>query len=145
MLFRSVVDKFFARIANALRRFFGIAKNQGYLPNTTFKEYMDRMVDLAAFDAQNKVTIDTSEDVVQKSVGDISLDTPNTFSFPNAPFQTARGMDKFIQKIPMFGDKQAGALSSAIDNSEKAVRAGILGFLPTHALSDLAEIGRAHV
>lgn len=67
-----------------------------------------------------------------------SLVVPNTFSFPSAPFQTARGMNAFINKVPFFNDKQKGILSSGIDGSEKAARAGVLGFLPTHALSDSA-------
>jgi hypothetical protein len=37
----SVVDKFFAKIANGLRKIFSMLKNQGYLPNETFKAYMD--------------------------------------------------------------------------------------------------------
>ena len=37
----SVVDKFFAKIANGLRKIFSMLKNRGYLPNETFKAYMD--------------------------------------------------------------------------------------------------------
>jgi hypothetical protein len=37
----TVVEKFFSKIANALRKIFSILKNQGYMPNETFKAYMD--------------------------------------------------------------------------------------------------------
>jgi len=37
----SVVERFFANIANGLRKIFGMIKNRGYLPNETFKQYMD--------------------------------------------------------------------------------------------------------
>ena len=37
----SVVDRFFAKIANGLRKIFSMIKNKGYLPNETFKAYMD--------------------------------------------------------------------------------------------------------
>jgi hypothetical protein len=37
----SVVDRFFSKIANGLRKIFSMLKNQGYLPNETFKAYMD--------------------------------------------------------------------------------------------------------
>ena len=37
----SVVERFFSKIANGLRKIFSMIKNQGYLPNETFKTYMD--------------------------------------------------------------------------------------------------------
>jgi hypothetical protein len=37
----SVVDKFFAKIAETLRNFYTSLKGQGYLPNETFKKYLD--------------------------------------------------------------------------------------------------------
>lgn len=37
----TVVEKFFSKIANALRKIFSMLKNRGYLPNETFKAYMD--------------------------------------------------------------------------------------------------------
>jgi hypothetical protein len=37
----SVVEKFFSKIANGLRKIFSVLKNKGYMPNETFKAYMD--------------------------------------------------------------------------------------------------------
>lgn len=37
----TAVDKFFAKVAETLRSFFKTLKSAGFLPNTTFKQYMD--------------------------------------------------------------------------------------------------------
>jgi tetratricopeptide (TPR) repeat protein len=37
----TAVEKFFKRLGNQMRRFYGLLKNAGYLPNETFKQYLD--------------------------------------------------------------------------------------------------------
>ena len=37
----TVVEKFFSKIANGLRKIYSVLKNRGYMPNETFKAYMD--------------------------------------------------------------------------------------------------------
>jgi hypothetical protein len=41
----TVVEKFFTRLGNQMRRFYNNLTNKGYLPTETFKQYMDSMVD----------------------------------------------------------------------------------------------------
>lgn len=47
----TVVDKFFAKLAAALRRFYNTVKGQKYLPNETFKQYLDTIASKAQFDS----------------------------------------------------------------------------------------------
>jgi GNAT superfamily N-acetyltransferase len=37
----TAVEKFFKRLGNQMRRFYGLLKNAGYLPTETFKQYLD--------------------------------------------------------------------------------------------------------
>jgi len=39
----SIVEKFFSKLGKAMRAFYSKAKNAGWLPNETFKEYMDNL------------------------------------------------------------------------------------------------------
>ena len=43
----TAVEKFFAKLGAAIKRFFAQAKNKGYLPNETFKSYMDGLASQA--------------------------------------------------------------------------------------------------
>lgn len=47
----TVVDKFFAKLAAALRKFYNTVKGQKYLPNETFKQYLDAIASKAQFDS----------------------------------------------------------------------------------------------
>jgi hypothetical protein len=47
----TVVDKFFAKLAAALRKFYNTVKGQKYLPNETFKQYLDTIASKAQFDS----------------------------------------------------------------------------------------------
>ena len=47
----TVVDKFFAKLATALRRFYNTVKGQNYLPNETFKQYLDTVASKAQIDS----------------------------------------------------------------------------------------------
>jgi hypothetical protein len=47
----TVVDKFFAKLATALRKFYNTVKGQKYLPNETFKQYLDTIASKAQFDS----------------------------------------------------------------------------------------------
>lgn len=40
----NVVERFFKRLADAMRSFYAKLRNQKYLPNETFKQYMDKVV-----------------------------------------------------------------------------------------------------
>ena len=46
----TAVEKFFARLGAALKRFFAQAKNKKYLPNETFKQYLDGIAAQAQVD-----------------------------------------------------------------------------------------------
>lgn len=41
----TIVEKFFKRLGNQMRRFYNNLTNKGYLPNETFKQYLDSLVD----------------------------------------------------------------------------------------------------
>jgi len=56
----SVVDKFFAKVAQTLRNFFDAIKTGGFLPNETFKEYMDAITDKEAV-AANPIAPDDAK------------------------------------------------------------------------------------
>lgn len=45
----NIVDKFFAKVAAALRRFFDVLRSNGYLPDETFKKYLDLSVEGKGF------------------------------------------------------------------------------------------------
>ena len=47
----SVVDKFFKKLADALKRFYSSIKGAGYLPNETFAEYINKSVANLEFEA----------------------------------------------------------------------------------------------
>jgi hypothetical protein len=47
----TVVDKFFAKLAAALRRFYQTVKGQKYLPNETFKQYLDEIASRMQFES----------------------------------------------------------------------------------------------
>lgn len=143
----SIVDKFFARLGAALRRFFGIAKNQGYLPNTTFKEYMDNMVEIAALDAKNKSRAAKSgapsgkDDTLQKMSAAMVYDQmalPRDFSGVDGPFKVANGIGDLSKKIPFFSSSQSEAVSGALHNMAKGARSLMLSMMPGYALSDTA-------
>jgi ribosomal protein S18 acetylase RimI-like enzyme len=41
-----IVEKYFAKLGAALRKFYNTVKGAGYLPNETFKSYMDKLVSI---------------------------------------------------------------------------------------------------
>ena len=47
----TVVDKFFAKLASALRKFYQTVKGQKYLPNETFKQYLDNIASRMQFES----------------------------------------------------------------------------------------------
>ena len=47
----TVVDKFFAKLAVALRKFYNTVKGQKYLPNETFKQYLDEIASRMQFES----------------------------------------------------------------------------------------------
>ena len=47
----TVVDKFFAKLAAALRKFYQTVKGQKYLPNETFKQYLDEIASRMQFES----------------------------------------------------------------------------------------------
>ena len=57
----SVVEKFFSKIANGLRKIFSVLKNKGYMPNETFKAYMDYITSKDAV-RSNQIKPPTEED-----------------------------------------------------------------------------------
>lgn len=75
----SVIEKYFRKIADAIKRFFNSAKGRGFLPNETFKQYLDG---LAESNVNNLIFEEDSPDTRQSS---------NLFSPPSnlTPEQTA--------------------------------------------------------
>ena len=57
----TVVEKFFSKIANGLRKIFSVLKNKGYMPNETFKAYMDYITSKDAV-RSNQIKPPTEED-----------------------------------------------------------------------------------
>ena len=47
----TAVDKFFAKLAAALRKFYNTVKGQKYLPNETFKQYLDEIASRMQFES----------------------------------------------------------------------------------------------
>jgi Large polyvalent protein associated domain 38 len=47
----SVIDKFFAKLGAALRKFYQTVKGQKYLPNETFKQYLDEIASRTQFES----------------------------------------------------------------------------------------------
>jgi len=47
----TIVDKFFAKLGAALRKFYETLKGQKYLPNETFKQYLDEIASRSQFEA----------------------------------------------------------------------------------------------
>ena len=45
----NIVDKFFAKVAAALRKFFDVLRSNGFLPDETFKKYLDLSVEGKGF------------------------------------------------------------------------------------------------
>jgi hypothetical protein len=55
----SAIDKFFASLGRALRKFYNTLRGQGYLPNETFAQYLNSVtsnVDLSSIDAAPRVS-----------------------------------------------------------------------------------------
>lgn len=137
----SVVEKYFKRLADAIKRFFSQLQNAGYLPSNAVKKYLDSIAE----DATNNPPLLDDPDLQGTDIQEMSRKVeerkgakPIDFSSPNGPFQTVKGMDRFINSTPVFGESQKGILSDAINGASDTARSAILGFLPTHALSDLA-------
>ena len=61
----SVVDKFFSRLAQALKSFYSKIKNAGYLPNETFVQYLDRT------HAPTDRVISTDDGTAQQMLGEV--------------------------------------------------------------------------
>ena len=62
----TTVEKFFSRLGKALKSFYAKAKNAGYLPNETFKQYMDSQVKKLELEpaVQKQSKIPSSEDQI---------------------------------------------------------------------------------
>lgn len=99
----SVVDKFFSKVAQTLRNFFDAIKAGGFLPNETFKEYMDAITDkesvaanpIAPDDAKGQLPLFAKQAAQQ--VPKPSIVTAKNVPSWNAPDLTWK--DSFIRKI----------------------------------------------
>lgn len=98
----SVVDRFFAKVAQTLRSFYDAIKAGGFLPNETFKEYMDAITDKEAV-AANPIAPDDAK-------GQLPLFAKQAAQIPQPSIVTTKNVkpwdspdltwkDSFIRKI----------------------------------------------
>jgi hypothetical protein len=108
-----VVEQFFARLGRALRTFFGNLKNNRYLPNETFKEYLESVHE--GVQPISDVQQDTGEvkPMLKEALDTISANFKQWFG--NSVIRNANGTPKIMyhgtaQDIHSFKPKQAGAI-----------------------------------
>ena len=136
------MEKFFSRLAQALKRFFSRASNQQYLASDTMREWLNGLgaPDLTPTDTTSADVVD----IVQYSLG---APTEATTAFanisspldgPDGPFKTVRGADRFLQKLPGFSGDHKASLSEFLNKASNAVFDSVTGLLPANVLTDLS-------
>jgi hypothetical protein len=79
----TAVDKFFAKVAETLRNFFKTLKSAGFLPNTTFKQYMDDITATEIVAANPITSINEQMPLFATKIAQANL--PNMPAAPNKP------------------------------------------------------------
>ena len=106
----SIVEKFFSRLGKALRSFFSKIQNSQYLPNETFKQYLETM------HASPEPIVDLAQGV-EGPLAMLRTTVSESFQkwFGNSVVRNANGTPKVMyhgtaQDIEAFRPKQAGAI-----------------------------------
>jgi hypothetical protein len=87
----SVVEKFFSRLAQALKSFYSKLKNAGYLPNETFVQYLNKT------HAPSDHVISTDDGAAQQMLGEVKAAAPTGAPGQQA-LQTIRSMGMDVPK-----------------------------------------------
>jgi len=108
-----VVEQFFARLARALRTFFGNLKNNRYLPNETFKEYLEAVHEGAQPISDVQQDTGEAKPMLKEVLDTVSANFKKWFG--NSVIRNANGTPKIMyhgtaQDIHSFKPKQAGAI-----------------------------------
>lgn len=112
----TVVEKFFSKLAQAMRSFYAKLVNGKYLPNTTFKAYMDRVT-------ENPVNLGEGKDTTGTEP-QLSLNSAESTILPR------------IESIPHKGLREATGRTYL--GFKDAVRNGLLGSAFIHDVIDFA-------
>ena len=95
----TIVDKFFSKIAKALKSFYSNLKNQGYLPNETFVQYLEKTLNqperIVSEETTQESQVDESMQPTGPQVGQRvrSGSTPQPFVITEVTPQTARDVE----------------------------------------------------
>lgn len=108
----SVVEKFFARLGRALRSFFGNLKNNRYLPDETFVQYLEE-VKKASVKSTAELKTGEAKSMVREMIDTATANFKEWFS--NSVIRNADGSPKVMyhgtaRAIESFRPKQAGAI-----------------------------------
>jgi hypothetical protein len=149
-----VVEQFFARLGRALRTFFGNLKNNRYLPNETFKEYLESVHEGAQ--PISDVQQDTGEvkPMLKEALDTVSANFKKWFG--NSVIRNANGTPKVMyhgtaQDISSFKPKQAGAIfvtddpkfaESFADASEDYMQSRLEELLPPKKVTEIIKEAR---
>jgi hypothetical protein len=150
----TVVEKFFKRLADALKSFYAKLRNQKYLPNETFKQYLDK-VSADSWDiAPEKIKpLGSAEQMplfMSRNVGpatnagkDMSIDERQDLfnavdKIDDTPAEGMKSMDTMIKDTPSFAaakEKLRQFMGDASMNNSK----NLMSFLNMRQLSELAK------
>jgi muramidase (phage lysozyme) len=141
----SVVEKYFKRLADAIKRFFSQLQNAGYLPSNAVKKYLDSIADNVANDPIITEAEDTGLEEMRGDLGPSEqrplheqIALPDNLTSPDGPFKVASSMGRLAKKIPFFDSGRGAALAGALDQASRSVRSAALSLVPGIALSDMA-------
>jgi hypothetical protein len=150
----TVVEKFFKRLANALKSFYAKLRNQKYLPNETFKQYLDK-VSADSWDIapekikplgsaeQMPLFMSSSVSAATNAGKDMSIDERQDLfnavdKIDDTPAEGMKSMDTMIKDTPSFEatkEKLRQFVGDASMNSSK----NLMSFLNMRQLSELAK------
>jgi hypothetical protein len=150
----TVVEKFFKRLADALKSFYAKLRNQKYLPNETFKQYLDK-VSADSWDItpekikplgsaeQMPLFMSSSVSAATNAGKDMSIDERQDLfnavdKIDDTPAEGMKSMDTMIKDTPSFAatkEKLRQFVGDASMNSSK----NLMSFLNMRQLSELAK------
>lgn len=150
----TVVEKFFKRLADALKSFYAKLRNQKYLPNETFKQYLDK-VSADSWDIapekikplgsaeQMPLFMSSSVSAATNAGKDMSIDERQDLfnavdKIDDTPAEGMKSMDTMIKDTPSFEatkEKLRQFVGDASMNSSK----NLMSFLNMRQLSELAK------
>jgi hypothetical protein len=150
----TVVEKFFKRLADALKSFYAKLRNQKYLPNETFKQYLDK-VSADSWDiAPEKIKpLGSAEQMplfMSSSVGaatnagkDMSIDERQDLfnavdKIDDTPAEGMKSMDTMIKDTPSFEGAKA-KLGQYVKDATSDNAQTLLQFLNLRQIAELAK------